>query len=92
MVGHLVLIGIGALIASSRAPRAQCRKLTVLGPRSGLSYQAEHYPESGFVIAFGPGEARVTFEKQNDGSYRYVRGIGRADVISLIRSDFERQP
>ena len=87
---QLVLVGLGALLAGSRSPRARCQKLEVLGPRSGQRWHAEFFPEARFLVVFGKDGTRVTFEREADKTMRYVRSLGPPATVAAIRSDFER--
>lgn len=87
----LVLAGlVGAAVAARSRPKTRYRKRQAFGPRTGLLYQTEEFPEAGFLVVRAPdGSALVTFDRDPTGHFRHVRDLGEPRMVRAIRADFE---
>lgn len=86
---------IGGLAVMGRTkPKTVARKLLCLGPRSGLVYPVEDFPEIGVVVVRSPdGRAIAQFSRaaiREPGQRGLVYQHGQGDPIALgtIRADF----
>jgi len=81
----------GAIIAGRNGPKTKLRKVTCMGPRTGIIYDVDLVPNMGVVIVTGP-EGSVGVFQQNTPpkmGFVFVRGQGRADVIEAMKKDLE---
>ena len=97
----LALVGFGWVVSSKAKPKTALSKLTVLGPRSGETWDAELFPDAGLVVVHSKrGDGTLaTFRKDpgtsgagaSPGRPRYVfsQGKGSATLIAMMREDFE---
>lgn len=86
----------GFFVAGKAKPKTSVKKLAVLGPRSGETWDAELFPEANLVVVHSRrGDKTVaSFHKQTPGasgagSYRFGQAKGVATVIAMMREDFE---
>lgn len=87
----LVAGAVGAALSSRQKPKTRCIKREVFGPRTGLIYQTEEFPEAGFLVVHADG-ARVAFVRNPDGSWSYARHEGNIDSAMNVRRDIESEP
>lgn len=90
---------IAGLAAMGRTkPKTTVRKLMCLGPRTGLVYPVEDFPEIGTVVVRAPnGSAIAQFIRagvRQPGAVGllYQHGQGDPRVIELIQRDFGVEP
>ncbi len=75
-------------------PQTAVRKLICLGPRSGLVYPVEDFPEVGTLVVRAPnGRAiaqfiRAAMQQPGKPGLVYQNGQGDAELLELIRQDF----
>jgi hypothetical protein len=88
---YLVAAAVGAALAGRRQPKTRYKRRECIGPRSGLVYRVEDFPEAGFIVVrTEDGAAQVTFDRHPDtGLLRYVRSLGHPEAIALVRQDLE---
>lgn len=86
---------IGGLAVMGRTkPKTTVRKLVCLGPRSGLVYSVEDFPEVGSLVVRAPnGRAIAQFVRasvrQADAiGLVYQHGSGDPRALEIIRADF----
>lgn len=86
---------VGGLVAMGRrAPKTAVRKLLCLGPRSGIVYPVEDFPEIGTVVVRAPGDRaiaqflRAAVREPGKPGLIYQHGQGDAQLLELIRRDF----
>ena len=62
----VVIAGLAGFFFAGRSqPRTRCEKKTLLGPRTGRSYDVEEFPDAGFLVlrmASGEGTAHGVFQ------------------------------
>jgi len=69
-------------------PKTKAKKLLVLGPKSGLQWQAEDFPELGALIVRGSG-AWAVFRRKPDGvGLVFDHGDGDRNALRLLVRDF----
>ena len=90
---------IAGLAAMGRTkPKTNVRKLVCLGPRTGIVYAVEDFPEIGTVVVRAPnGSAiaqfiRAAIRTPNAVGLLYQHGQGDPRVIELIQKDFGVEP
>jgi len=90
-----VIAFVGGLVAMGRTkPQTVARKLLCLGPRSGVVYPVEDFPEIGVVVVRAPGGRaiaqflRASVREPGKPGLVYQQGQGDAEMLELIRQDF----
>lgn len=86
---YAAAVVVGALWANRSKPRTAARKVTLLGAKTGNTYQAEEFPGPGFVVIYGAG-AQVVYRRSEAGQLVFVKAKGNQGVIQTIRTDIER--
>ena len=86
---------IGGLVAMGRTkPQTSVRKLLCLGPRSGLVYPVEDFPEIGVVVVRAPNKQavaqflRAAMREPGKPGLIYQHGEGAPELLELMRRDF----
>lgn len=89
MLPYLVAGAIGAIWASSRGPNASYKKARILGPKTGISYEADEF-KAGVVLVKAKDGTTCVFTKKQPPEHGFVfqRGEGNPAVIRIIKSDF----
>lgn len=85
-----VLIGcaIGAYVVGRGKPVTRFRKLQVVGPNTGDTYEAEDIPEAGLLVVRGAGPTTVAFLRQNGGGgFVFYKAEGDPRVVERIVYD-----
>lgn len=67
-------------------PTTRFRKYSVVGPKTGLTYEAEDIPEAGVLVVRGPG-ASAAFLRKEGGGFVFYNGAGNPDVMRRIVMD-----
>jgi hypothetical protein len=86
---------VGALVMGRTKPQTQVRKLTALGPRSGIVYTVEDLPEVGSIIVRAPGKAAIgqflrrSVKDPRAIGFTFQTGQGDPRLIEAMRRDFE---
>lgn len=76
----------GMWLGSRRNPHAVSQKSTMYGPKTGLTWKADVYKQSGVTIVSGHGGS-VTFKKTKKGLTPVAAG-GNAKAVKAILIDF----
>lgn len=90
----------GLFIAGKAKPKTDVKKLAVLGPRSGETWDAELFPEAGLVVVHSRrGDKTVaSFHRtpapsgagaSSKGRFTFGQAKGVATIIAMMREDFE---
>ena len=94
-----VLAFVGGLAVMGRTkPQTGVRKLICLGPRSGLVYPVEDFPEIGVIVVRAPNKAaiaqfiRASVRETGKPGLIYQQGQGDRELLELIRQDFGVAP
>jgi hypothetical protein len=84
-----VLIGcaIGAYVVGRGKPVTRFRKLQVVGPSTGDTYEAEDIPEAGLLVVRGAGPTTVAFLRQNGGGFVFYKAEGDPRIVERIVYD-----
>jgi hypothetical protein len=86
----LVIAGIaGMFFAGRNAPRTMLQKMTLLGPRTGLVYDAEVVPRLEIAIIYAKDGTMAMFQKGEKG-FSFLRAVGNPEVVSLMKQDLEQ--
>lgn len=86
-VGGLILMG-------KTKPVTRVKKISCLGPKSGIVYQVEDFPEIAAVVVRAPnGRAaalftRVAVREPGKPGLTYHHGSGEPSLLAAIRADF----
>lgn len=90
---------LGGLVAMGRTkPQTTVRKLICLGPRSGIVYPVEDFPEIGTVVVRAPNKAavaqfvRAAIREPGKPGLVYQHGQGDPQLLELMRKDFGIEP
>jgi hypothetical protein len=90
---------VGGLVAMGRTkPQTGVRKLLCLGPRSGMVYSVEDFPEIGTVVVRPPTKTavvqfiRASVREPGKPGLLYQNASGDPRLIELIRRDFGIEP
>lgn len=92
MIPYVVGGLVGLMLAGRRAPNAKFKKLSILGPQTGVTYKVDVCP-GGSVIIVHAQETSALFQKiTGSPGYTLLRQLtGRRDVVELMRRDLEPQ-
>lgn len=88
MIVPIVIASVvgGAVLMGARSPKTRVVKTNVIGPRTGITYRAEEFPETGFLVVYAP-DAIATFMRKRGGGFMFVRGRGHPTSLEIMRSD-----
>jgi hypothetical protein len=79
----------GMWVAGRNRPATQVRKREIIGPRTGIVYQADDMSGSGVVILTVPGEGKATLLKRSQSPGFVIHMVsGSAKLVSAIKEDF----
>ena len=85
----LVIAGLaGMFFAGRNAPRTMLQKMKLLGPRSGLCYDAELVPRLDVVIIYAEDGTMAMFQKAENG-FSFLRATGNPQIVELMKKDIE---
>lgn len=87
MLEYLVVAGVGALLARRAVPSTKCVRGKAYGPKTGVQWDSEYFPELGSLVVMARG-TRATFKRTEKGLV-FDSGEGDARIVSLMRKDFE---
>lgn len=79
-------------------PQTAVRKLICLGPRSGLVYPVEDFPEIGVIVVRAPNKGavaqfvRASVREPGKAGLVYQTGQGDPQLLEVIRRDFGVEP
>lgn len=81
---------VGALAMGSTKPRTPYEKKTSMGPRSGLTYEVEDFPNAGFVVVRAPDGSEGVFSRKPppETGFAWSRGRGNPGTLGAMRADF----
>ncbi len=84
-----VIIGaaLGAYVVGRGKPTTKFRKLQMVGPSTGDTYEAEEMPEAGILVVRGPGPSTAVFLRKQSGGFVLFRGFGHPEGVRRIVSD-----
>lgn len=89
----LALAGFGFVVSAKSKPKTTLNKLTVLGPRSGETWDAELFPDAGLVVVHSraPRQGTVAAFHKDPATKRFVfrQSRGNPTLIAMMRDDFE---
>lgn len=85
----IVLVGLGAALASRNRPKTTVSKLKAFGPRTGLEYQVEKLPEANVCIVRVRGGYMAM--RREDGKWWHLRSKGHPKALKAITVDFDVQ-
>ncbi|HEY3493840.1 MAG TPA: hypothetical protein VGK73_04110 [Polyangiaceae bacterium] len=90
---------VGGLMAMGRTkPQTTHRKLICLGPRSGIVYQVEEFPEIGTLVVRAPASRaiaqfiRASVREPGKPGLIWQNGQGDKELLELMRGDFAIAP
>lgn len=78
---------VGAGLVARGKPNSKFRKLHSIGPRSGVVYEVDSLIDSGLILVHYQG-AVGTFEKTDEGNFRWIKGQGNPYVLAAMIKDF----
>lgn len=78
----------GVLFARSKAPKTRAKKAEVLGAQSGLTWEAEDFPELGCIIVRGNGASAVFRRKPEGPGFVFDHGEGDRRTLAMLVRDF----
>lgn len=81
----------GAVLMGARSPRTRVVKTNVIGPKSGFTYRAEEFPQTGFLVVYAP-DAVATFMRKKGGGFYFVRGKGHPKSLEIMQADISPTP
>lgn len=87
MLEYLVIAGLGAWFAGRNKPQTKVEKAKAFGPKTGVSWDTEFFPELGRLVVMARG-TRVVFERTGDG-LKAASAQGDQRIIKLILKDFQ---
>lgn len=77
----------GAWLAKKRQPTARCIKLDAIGPRTGIQYKVDVFPETGMHIVHAPGKQTATFIKR-DNKMQFIEAFCGDEMLENFKKDF----
>lgn len=54
MIPVVIGLGVGLLFGMRGRPKTRCESKTMLGPKTGITYDVEEFPDAGFLIVRTP--------------------------------------
>lgn len=90
MIPYLIAAIGGAYLANKRAPKSKCIKRECIGPRSGLVFQVEEWPDNGIIMVrfiSSKGNAYATLKRGENG-FEMISAKGNEGIINMIIEDF----
>lgn len=91
----LLALGAGFLLASrgKKSSATRIESATLIGTRSGLTYQGEHIPQTrSLVLRYYPAPGVLTAEmsliKQDDGRWHLISARGEQSLVKKMLGDF----
>lgn len=88
MWSYAVVAGIGAIIANRSKPKSQCVKSVAYGPRSGLYWDVEEFPEAGVLILRSQIDPTVCTFRKGPRGHVLVSQRGSPSVVQAMCRDF----
>ncbi len=87
MIEYLLIAGVGAWFAGRSAPRTKVEKGKSYGPKTGVQWDTEWFPELGVLVVEKNG-TKAVFRRAATGLV-FERATGDARMVAVIRKDFE---
>ena len=87
-----VLAALGLTLAAKSKTRTAVSKLSVLGPRSGETWDAELFPDARLAAVYSRrGDNTVAFFDRDPKTKRFTfkQGKGVPTLLAMMREDFE---
>lgn len=87
-----LLAALGFGLAAKSKTRTNISKLSVLGPRSGETWDAELFPEARLAAVYSRrGDRTVAFFDRDPKTRRFTfkQGKGSPTILGMMREDFE---
>jgi hypothetical protein len=89
MIAPALALVAGFFFANRAQPKTRCEKKTMLGPRTGRTYDVEEFPDAGFMVlrmASGEGSAHGVFQhiavkKPGDPRFSWRGGKGPSESL-----------
>src|SRR5262245_33642060 len=94
----VVCFGLGLMAMGKTKPKTQVRKIVCLGPRTGIVYPVEDFPEIGTLVVRTPdGKAVAQFVRaamRSPGAPGLIYQTGQGDprLLEAMRKDFGIEP
>jgi hypothetical protein len=86
----VIAAGLAGFFAAGRiSPKTKCVQKTLLGPRTGRTYEVEEFPDAGFLVVRGTGEGGTAYgvfqhvQPKNPGDPRFSWRGGKGPSESL---------
>lgn len=87
MIEYLLIAGVGAWLASRGKPQTRVEKNKVYGPKTGVQWDGEWFPELQ-CLSLSKNGAKAVFRKTPEG-LRFESGSGNPRIVELMRKDIE---
>jgi hypothetical protein len=91
MLPYVIAGIIGAGLMGRTKSKSTIKKMALLGPRSGITYEAENVDGLGLYIVHAPDGSRGVFVQGEEG-FTFSRGMGSPETIAAMRDDLEAEP
>lgn len=87
----LLLVGLGAAMGSRARPKSVVKKLKAFGPKTGLEYEVEKFPEADIcVVRLTQGKACMALRRK-DKKWWHLKSSGHERALKAIATDFDVQ-
>ena len=87
MFPYVVAGVVGAILMGRTKPKTSFAKLKLLGPHSGLQYEAEDFPDFRVVVLHAPDGSVCSFQKGADGRWSVLKGRGNEQTLQRMIAD-----
>ena len=90
MIEYAVIAGLAWWWGASGRPKTKVEKTKLLGPKSGMTWEAETIPDLNVVIVHGKA-SKVAFRRTPAGMIA-AKSAGHPQEIAIILKDFDGTP
>lgn len=88
---------VGAVLVFGTRPKTAVKKLTLIGPKTGATYQVEDFPEAGFMLVKAKDGSRAVFQRkaaspEGGPGFAWQHGRGQSATLRAIYRDIVGEP
>lgn len=88
---------VGAALAFGTRPKTTVKKLQLIGPKTGATYQVEEFPDVGFMLVKAADGSQAVFQRKaasptGGAGFAWQHGRGRPETLRAIHLDIVGEP
>lgn len=88
---------VGAALVYGVRPKTRVKKLKIIGPKTGATYQVEEFPEAGFMLVKAADGSVAVFQRKaaspgGGAGFAWQHGKGRSETLRAIYRDVIGEP